>query len=42
MDVLAKFVEHSGAVVLVIVFLAIAIGVTLLMTTAGRPDSSGD
>jgi hypothetical protein len=38
---LARFVEHSGAVVLVIAFLMVAIGVTLLMTTAGRPDSSG-
>ena len=36
-----SFIEHSGAVVLVIVFLMVAIGVTLLMSTAGRPDSSG-
>jgi hypothetical protein len=33
--------ESSGAVVLVVVFLMVAIGVTLLMSTAGRPDSSG-
>ena len=37
----AAFMEHSGAVLLVIVFLMVAIGVTMLMTTAGRPDSSG-
>ena len=38
---LGAFMEHSGAVLLVIVFLVVAIGATLLMTTAGRPDSSG-
>ena len=32
------FVEHSGAVLLVIGFLAVAIGATLLMSTASRPE----
>ena len=46
MDALAgtsvgAFLEHSGAVLLVIAFLMVAIGVTMLLTTAGRPDSSG-
>ena len=39
MDV-AAFIEHSGAVLLVIVFLMVAIGVTMVLTTAGRPGSS--
>ena len=34
---IAAFIEHSGAVALVIAFLMVAIGVTLLMSTAGRP-----
>ena len=29
--------EHSGAVLIVIVFLLVAIGATLLMSMAGRP-----
>ena len=37
---LAAFMEHSGSVLLVIAFLTVAIFVTLLMTTAGRPGSS--
>ena len=39
--VVEHFLEHSGAVLIVIVFLMVAIGVTLLMSMAGRPDSSG-
>jgi len=41
MGELALFMEHSGAVLLVIAFLMVAIGVTMVMTTAGRPDKSG-
>ena len=36
---LARFMEHSGAVLLVIVFLVLSIGVTLLLTTTGRSES---
>jgi hypothetical protein len=35
---LARFMEHSGAVLLVIVFLVVSIGVTLLLTTTGRSE----
>ena len=41
MAVVESFLEHSGAVLIVIAFLMVAIGTTLLMTMAGRPDSSG-
>ena len=37
-----SFIEQSGAVVLVIAFLVVAIGVTLLMSTAGRPGAAED
>ena len=34
---LGAFMEHSGAVLIVIVFLVIAIGVTLLLSTSSSP-----
>ncbi len=33
---LASFIEHSGAVLLVIVFLAVAVATTLVMTTGSN------
>jgi preprotein translocase subunit SecG len=44
---LERFLQHSGAVVLVVVFLVCSIGITLLMATTGRaererqPESNG-
>jgi hypothetical protein len=35
---MARFMEHSGAVILVVAFLVLSIGVTLLMTTKGRSE----
>jgi hypothetical protein len=37
---LGGVLESSGAVLIVIVFLMIAIGVTMVLTTAGRPGST--
>ncbi|HEU5318692.1 MAG TPA: hypothetical protein VFX49_21440 [Chloroflexota bacterium] len=36
---LARFMAHSGAVILAVAFLVFSIGVTLLMTTKGRTES---
>ena len=37
-EAIGRFVQHSGAVVLVILFLVVSIGVTLLLTTTGRSE----
>ena len=37
-EALARFMQHSGAVLLVIAFLVLSIGITLLLTTTGRSE----